>query len=384
MSAKTPTNSQSQPEDSPPLTLPSPVAPKMSDSVPAEPNLDPVLLDPEMSTYFFGSQNEPDPPPYTEIEHPLKLPQRTPGGPTSWSPHFPYPFDTHFGQPLSTSLDPSLFGPEPLNIAAINHASFIEERPISISPALLKKSATAPVQEEVVWYSSGMEMQKGGKVPPLTKHGGKGKCEVHGGKGNLAPAKYPGKKKSVLSRIPRDSIPTLKDDERPGKKYETIVTTGLDTFKRIKLTFRDDPPPVSNDSRLISSGLLESNDVPPESHSNPFRVDAESPHSSPPPAKKRDIVRREVPRITPPAAMGVEGRRIPMASELDLDDNTPPPMVIPLTKKKRKTIVEVVVYEKPVDKSLCRMFLEERLQNDDNLRYNGKENKGSTSLGNDS
>jgi hypothetical protein len=318
-----------------------------------------------------------------EIEYPQRLPQTTPVEPTSWLPRFSHPFDTYVGQPLSAPLDPSLFAPEPLNIAAINRASFTEERPISISPALLKKSSTAPVQEEVVWYSSGMEMQKGGKVPPLTKHGGKGKSAIHGGKGYLAPTKHHGKKKSMLSRISRDSIPTPEDGERPGKKYETIATTGLDTIKRIRLIFREDPPHISNDSPPMSSGSLESNDVPAGSHSNPFSVDTETPNRSPPLAKMRDIVRRELPRITPPAALGVESRRIPMASELDLDDNTPPPMAIPLTKK-RKMIVEVVVYERPVDKSLCRTFLEERLQKDDNLRYNGKENKGYTILSNDS
>jgi hypothetical protein len=356
LSAKTPNDSQFEPEDSPPVTFTPTIAPETSESFPSESNLDPALLDPEMSAYFFGSQDEPDPPAYTEIEHPHEFLQSTAIERPSWLPPLTNPFETYIAQPLATALDPSLLVPQPLTITALNQTSITQERSISISPAMLDKSSAPPVQEEVVWYSSGKEMQVGGKFPPVTKHGGKGKSFTNGGKGFSAPAKGTGKGKSILGKRPVKALSTSEVvSERTGKEYETIVVTGLESVKRIKLIYREDSPRISDDSRPTSSGSLSSNKAAPGSRMKPFKVDWESPKESASDSQKRDTKKLEVPRVTPPAAMGVEGRRIPMASELHLDDNTPPPTIAVLTN--RSLNVEVVVHKKRFDRSQYPMFL---------------------------
>jgi len=59
-------------------------------------------------------------------------------------------------------------------------------------------------------------------------------------------------------------------------------------------------------------------------------------------------------RVTPPAAMGDDGRLLPHANELHLDDNTPPPDV---RKRMRDENTMVVIPTKRINKALYPVFL---------------------------
>jgi len=168
---------------------------------PSSNTINPVLIDPEMSSYFFGHE----PPPYEDVSHrPSFTPSNARAHHTSSPPfsqrilaesedqwlHFDDPFNAYIAEPFpsneTNTLDPSLFTSNPIAPIPVfpshpeNNDQFMEKRNVSISPALLDKSTNQT--EQVKWYSTGKEVQIGG--PPPSVHGGKGKSQ-QGGKGKI-------------------------------------------------------------------------------------------------------------------------------------------------------------------------------------------------------
>ena len=141
-------------------------------------NLDPALLDPEMSSYFCGPQSH-DPPPYSKIDlhgdtysqhaNPDDHHQETP-----WMSNYEADFESYIALPLSSSMpmdqviDPAVLSSS--NIQSQVRMSPLpniptEETSVSIAPSMLDKSINSPIQDETVWYSNGTA-QVGGKTPP--------------------------------------------------------------------------------------------------------------------------------------------------------------------------------------------------------------------------
>jgi hypothetical protein len=340
-------------------------------------NLDPALLDPEMSSYFFGSQNHDEPPPYSsQLTYPADFTTHEPPSnprdhPQSFQhPHLPEewlpynPFETYIAQPLSSSaeqgIDPNIFTqtvPHPLTVYT-NTPAFVDELQtpsISISPAMLDK--TAPVQEGVVWYS-GAGKQIGGKRPPRHDGEGQGKGKGEGkgqgkGKGDLT-----ARRKAVL-----------------GKRYEMNVDTGLDTVKRIKLVFHESKPvekgvetgeTVMGETPVLVTGSAVSSTSSAVSKTFPAApipvATVSSTKSTPttparaarnPQTPKAKRITRLVPQVTPPAAI-LPGRPVPMAKDLHLDDNSPSPS---FSGTSPEALVGVVVPRKRIDKDLYPQFL---------------------------
>ena len=331
-------------------------------------NLHPALLDPEMSNYFFGSQTHNPPPaskfnidrdPYT---HTALLDSHD----SSWLSYYETNFETYIAQPLSSStpldpvIDPAILSnlQSPRRISPLPNVA-IEERSISIAPSMLSKSGNSPMHEETVWYSKGVA-QVGGK-PPHTNNSGEGK-----GKGrNLGqrPASDGGEGKGkgkVLGKRPllEVEIPDSPPQRILGTRYEMNVETGLDTIKRIKLVFHDDPLQMSRPTSAgIGKSAADPIDLDTSQNSSPYASPA---HRN---GKKRDVLvrqdlRRERLRVTPPAAIDVDiGPVLPVASALHLDDNTPPPIPFHHSEPTRWIAVEVLIPFKNLDKTQYPEFL---------------------------
>ena len=124
------------------------------------------------------------------------------------------------------------------------------------------------------------------------------------------------KRNASSANLQRSSSKDAKRKIHPpeAERYEVKVDTGLDTIKRIKLIFRGDE-------------------------------------------------KRNVERVTPDIAIE-DGERIPNASELYLDDNTPPPSPIPLRRKRKYSEVSVVIPYKSINKDLYTVFSSEDINND--------------------
>jgi hypothetical protein len=345
-------------------------------------NLDPALLDPEMSTYFFGSQSH-DPPPYSKMDlhhtdtyspHPLVDDHQE----DSWISNYETDFETYIALPLSSqeSLDP-VIDPAILSTNIQSHPRLpslpnlvLEERSIGIAPSMLDKSVNSPsIQEETVWYSNGTA-QVGGKKPPQTKHSGEGK-----GKGQVlgkrpapdterveSPESPPKSSPKSLPKSPTKSVlesPPESPPEAPplrvlGTRYEMNVETGLNTIKRIKLIFHEDSPQTS---RRTSSGKGKSAANPIDSHRSSRQT---SPRLQRP-GQKRDVLlrQRDEPRVaTPPAAIDVDVYPLlPTSNDLDLDENTPSPSPSHYLQPTRWIAIEVSIPFQHLDKSQYPVFL---------------------------
>lgn len=353
-------------------------------------NLDPAL-DPELSSYFFGPQSHP--PPYSKIDlhedtysqhaHPDDHHQETP-----WMSNYEAEFESYIALPLSSSMpmdqviDPAVLSSS--NVQSQLRMSPLpniprEETSISIAPSMLDKSVNSPIQDETVWYSNGTA-QVGGKTPPRTKHRGegKGKARILGKRpappevdpppapeiepkpaDEVEPAPAPIVETAPTPEVEATPAPHIGQVESPparvlGTRYEMNVETGLDNIKRIKLVFHADPP---QSSRPKSSGTGKS-------ATDPIDVDS-SQHSSRQTSpqwrhgKKRDIlVRRDVPRVTPPSAIDVDVRTpLPTAKDLHLHGNTPPPTPSYFSQPMRWIATEVSIPFKHLDKSQYPAFL---------------------------
>jgi len=290
-----------------------------------EPNLDPALLNPEISKYFLITHPD-DPPPYTETDGPSQTQPSQQISVSDIEPTWPSQFDpelqTFIARPLmDLSSGSTIVGTESFGM----YPAVAENRSISISPAMLDKSAP-PKREDVVWYSSGKEMQVGGRRPPRTNSRGKGK-------GNVS----------------KNTTQKSCAEQRPlGTRHEMNVETGLDTVKRIKLVFHDELPT----SNHLESGPL--NDLEQILIAQTDSID-EVPEVLPL-TQEPDMSQRDA-RITPPAVIE-SGRPLLSADEMHLDDNTPPRTPVsraPVPKLKRK--VEIVILDKEFDKFLYPLFL---------------------------
>jgi hypothetical protein len=131
--------------------------------------------------------------------------------------------------------------------------------------------------------------------------------------------------KEVVSKTPpkRRSRESTQDKRTPLQVENSIpwivnVDTGLDTVKRIKLIFRE--------------GAASSSSRPNSSDSAQLAIDGE--------------------RLTPPAAKGEEERELPLASELDLDENTPPP-----EKRRSDDDISVVIPKREIKRELYPVLL---------------------------
>ena len=91
--------------------------PDVPETFPEDTSLDPALLDPEMSNYFFGQPSH-DPPPYSEVESHVdnqkefsqSLLVDQPELP--WMSHYDNSFETYIARPLSAPiLHPDLLSP---------------------------------------------------------------------------------------------------------------------------------------------------------------------------------------------------------------------------------------------------------------------------------
>jgi len=320
-------------------------------------NLDPALLDPEMSNYFFGPQSH-DPPPYSKIElHGDTYSQHSgltndPHHESSWISNYEADFETYLGIPPSSSIpldqviDPAVFSStnvQPQSRIAPLPSHVLEERSVSIAPSMLAKSTNSPIQGGTVWYSNGIA-QVGGKKPPHTKYGGEGK-----GKGQILGKRRPPEVIESAESSPERVL---------GTRYEKNVETGLDSIKRIKLVFHEDSP---KSSRPSSSGMGNPTSDAIDVETSPYASLQTLPQHRH--GKKRDIllrqqIQRNVPSVTPPAAIDVDvGSLLPTANDLHLDENTPPPTSTPYSPPKRWIAMEVSIPFKRLDKSQYLAFL---------------------------
>lgn len=297
---------KSQSED--PEPDPEPSAPhfERSPTIPAEfpdnSSLDPSLglIDPEIRNYFFKPDSH-GPPPYSEVD-------TNPHSGEQFQSAEPWlavldTYDSFIAQPLNqhSTIDPSLFGPSPFAQQPTPQI-FSPSRPIydepRISPALLGKPSPSPVAAPVKWYSGGKEVVSK-KAPPLRRS----------------------REQTQASHSPVEIQPPAPDP--PVKQWEVNVETGLDTIKRIKLIFRESPGAPS--SRPASSGQFKG-----------FAPDIGDG------------------RVTPPAACGVEEKELPYASELHLDDNTPPPE---MKRRRLDENVSVVIHRREIERELYPVWL---------------------------
>ena len=320
-------------------------------------NLDPSLIDPEMANYFYATQ----PPLYTEedtdpdsFEDDMLNPDLDPSlaalqftGPSDQ-------FESHLDNLTATPYI-SPFETQPLEIFPLAPSMLRQpsSSSASISPAMLEKAPVFPVakeervKEEVVWYSGGQK-HIGGTAPPVTvRGGGKGKIRDVSKKETIkleSPTPEPPNTDSLKPKPPKPQIPApeiyspspVSLPVKKGMKHQVNVETGLETVKRIKLVFHGNPFEKKRSRSTAASA-----------------VKARSP--------------REVERITPPAAI-YEGRRLPTAKELGIDNNSPPPedrssgsdlifIENKLVKREQVTKVEVVIPRRKINKSLYPMFL---------------------------
>lgn len=326
-------------------------------------NLDPAILDPEMSNYFLGTHTH-DPPPYTELDADDFLDHSMlDHGDTGWS-HFDHAYDAAYdesfiAQPLSTAgvIDPTLFTSQisgrqefPDIFSGSVTPTQSEQLSLGIAPILLSKTPSVEVPRETV-KAVEKPLRVSGKAKEIT--GEIHKQLVRPPKRNSVPsgvspkeippatAKRRGRPAKSLSALPpsappsqeptasRKPVPSDVDDTfkvtetADKRRHEVIVATGLDTVKRIRLVFHEDLTPP-----LASS--------PP--------VDLNSPRTTR--SGKRDVVLR--PRRTSPLAM--------LDDDLsgDFDDGTSPPA------KRRKFISGVAVPWRRIDTSLYGVFLSGR------------------------
>ena len=309
--------------------------PDVHQTLPEGTALDPTLLDPEMTTYFFGLPSH-NPPPYSEDEPHVEphvdtheefseqMPVHHSG--SSWMSHYDNRFETYIAQPLSDPiLHPDLACPYQ---GGLYPTTTLDDRSMSISPSLLNKSASISVQDEVVWYSNGKEMQVGGKKPPRTKYGGEGK-----GKGKVME-----KRRKTIDNSPRHHVDDTPSQNGKGRRYEVNVETRLDTIKRIKLVFHD----RSTDAyRPSSPGSLCGGIDPVDTDSTSLRK-----------SETQDMIRPDVLRVTPLAAIE-PGCLLPNARDIFLDENTPPPIV----SNEKLPKFEVIIPVREIDKNLYPVFL---------------------------
>jgi hypothetical protein len=337
-------------------------------------NLDPAILDPEMSNYFLGTHSH-DPPPYSELDADDFLDHSMlDHGDTGWSSHFDDAYDSSFiAQPLSAAgvIDPKLFSPQlagghelPVIFSGSATPTQSEQLSVGIAPILLSKTPSVEVARETVKVVE--KSLKAVEKPPTERVSGKEKevteeihvkpweppkrkslpLDVSPKKPPPATAKRRGRPPKSLSaqpplpppsheppphRLPPPARPEADDpseiNETTNKRrYEVIVATGLDTVKRIKLVFHEDLTPPARPSD------------PPTDLLTPRTVRT----------GKRDIILR--PRRTPLLAMLDDG----LSSDYD-DSSSPPPEV-----KRRKFISGVVVPWKRIDRSLYGVFLSNR------------------------
>lgn len=355
-------------------------------------NLDTALLDPELSKYFFGPQSH-YPPPYSKIDlrgdaysqhvHADDHHQETP-----WMSNYEADFESYIALPLPSSMpmdqviDPAVFSSS--NIQSQLRMSPLpnmtrEETSISIAPSMLDKSVNSPIQDETVWYSNGTA-QVGGKTPPRTKHGseGKGKGRVLGKRPaapEVDPPPAPEIELKPVDEVEPELVPIVETAPSPeveatpaphigqvespppaqvlGTRYEMNVETGLDTIKRIKLVFHENP---QQSSRPTSSGTGKSPTDPIDVDSSQHSTRQISPQWIQ--GKKRDVVvRRDVPRVSPPT-MDVDVRTpLPTATDLHLDENPPPPTPSHFSQPVRWIATEVSIPFKDLDKSQYPAFL---------------------------
>src|SRR5271169_6139902 len=106
-------------------------------------NLDPALMDPEMSNYFFGTQDSHNPPPYSEVD----IPEHSP---TDWLSQFDDPFNDFIAQPFSSepvidTIDPYLFSHAMPIITSSPPTLFPEAAAPRVSPAMMHKPSPEAV-----------------------------------------------------------------------------------------------------------------------------------------------------------------------------------------------------------------------------------------------
>jgi hypothetical protein len=274
-------------------------------------------LDPEISSYFCGPQLG-DPLVYPETNDKVEdYRQHTyvdePGLP--WMLQYSPPLETYIAQPLSqVMLNPLLQAsdseqPPSMNILPARQ-TVLDDRSVTISPAMLDKSTARSLKDKVIWYSKGREVQVNGKKPLRTKGGGDGKA-----KQNILAKKLAGT--TGKAQNPRPCA--------LGMRYEVNVQTGLDTIKRIKLVFHGDPPEAS---QVQSPGLTIAENL------------------------KKEAFRHEDMGVTQPVTFSPS----PAIRYYPLDEEKSSPEMSTALMK-RGCVVEVVIPKKEIDKSLYPMFL---------------------------
>jgi hypothetical protein len=254
---------------------------------PKHPNLDPILLDAEMSNYFIGAQYSHHPPPYTEIDLPTShLTQDN----LDWLQHFNDPYDDFITQPLPSepdinTIDPCLFSlvqPNPPTIPPATFFSVEPPAPKAQSPASSVRRATSPVK----WFSRGRQLQRGGKYPPTLNT-------------------------PRLPPPPKRLSPSCDDATR----YEINVETGLETVKRIKLVFREGrTPSLATEAEECDSP--RTNELGLDENTPSLVTEAEERES---PGANELMLDENTPMLVTEE----EECESPRANELRLDENTP-------------------------------------------------------------
>jgi len=125
------------------------------------------------------------------------------------------------------------------------------------------------------------------------------------------------------STTPSISYPPSNIDER--KIFEKTISTGLPDFPRLKIIFREPSPtsalpkqfpPFGTKTNPLDLASIDTDSISTRSASGSTRSGS---------GIREYVARPLVPRVTPPAAKDIGGRLLPKASELQLDENTPPP-----------------------------------------------------------
>jgi hypothetical protein len=323
-------------------------------------DLDPAILDPEMSNYFLGTDHGHEPPPYSEVDaadfldHSLLVDHED----GEWSSQFDHPYDSYIAQPLSSAavIDPKLFSSQISSapeLPAIFSGSLTptqsEQLSVGIAPILLSKTPSVEVAREIKVVEkpgtelvSGKEMgeihvkqlERPPKRKPIPSDVSPKETPPTTAKRRARPPKslaaqphlthLPPTREPLSERLtvrPRSEIDNISEitETANRRRYEVIVATGLDTVKRIKLIFHEDltPPPLPVDPTEYPQRTTRSG--------------------------KRDIILR--PRRTPLLAV------VDDALSNGSDDSMSPPA------KRRKFISGVVVPCKRIDRNLYGVFV---------------------------
>ena len=401
-------------EMSPP-ELPKPTFPEGSNvSFTGAGNLDPAILDPEMSTYFLGHHPSQDPAPYSEIEideflDPSMVVDNS--GERPWSSHYlDHSFDLFTAQPLlsTSTIDPKLFGSpilaSPSLPAVFPSLTRVDQPSVGIAPMMLSNTPPLEAQPKIEMSSKASEMTNEAKNTEVQRK--EILAEIHVER-RPRPPKAPGNNstsspasaseggsmnnRSIVKRgdHPPKSLAALPhpitqptfcqpSSPQPTGARASESTLGLTTEtpelspsesaqgttkRRFEVNVTTGLDTIKRIKLIFHQDLQPTQPTllpapaTPGTGENAINLDSRG-NFHPLPRKRDILCRPHVPREPSPVAMADEvGRRLSMSSESPSDDNNPRPVV---EVKMRNVIAGVVVPCRRIDRSLYLAFMSNR------------------------